>query len=210
MTTENDIYTVVRRAISSPDLQRNLRGQVRAGMACLPQVAQNFLACSFVEHSLQQLHESNSPKLELALQGIEAIRSFLDGAATVHDVVSATKMLIESDITKYDTSDGGCGYNVGITGRILRSLQECCCKRELKAARLVLPGSRLKTDAAAIAQDMCYCIAHHVGGGDWDSDDKELRKAARQRGKEAMDNEAIWQLDQILECCSRLSSPQKG
>lgn len=204
MNTETDLHTRVQEAISSPDLQRNLRGQVRAGMTCLPVLAQNRLACCFSEHALRKLFEGDSQVLGLALRAIEILRAFLSGAATVHDVLSATAMLVKVDVERYDTPDGRQGINIGVAGWTLRSLEECCCKREMKAEKLILPGISLKTDAALIAQDMCLHVGRHAGGPDWDSDDKDLRQAARKRGKEASDDEAIWQLGRILEYSANL------
>lgn len=193
MNAEN-LYERVQKTINSLELQRNIRGQVRAALYCLPLELQKHLACDFAEHGLRILLATDQIKLSAFLIGLEEIRKFLKGKTVIQQVQKLSYDAIDLDIREIP----GISISVGEVSSILRALKSCCCQRELEAAGLMYHRKR-QSNVFFLAENVCYAVAQHSAGPDWDSEDPITKKEARKRGYQASEQEAIWQREHILK-----------
>ncbi len=193
----------VRAAVASPNLRRNLRGQVKAALACLSEGDQKRLACMFARRGLEILLSEEKEKLEAFAKGIEEIEKFLVEKTDIH-IVREVYLKAENLDTTVTPRPLGEAITVGRVGHILGLLESCCCQRELEEARLIY-RAKFQPDAFSVAEAVSRGIARHVGGADWNSEDPELREAARDCGRKASQAESAWQRDQILDYAATLA-----
>lgn len=142
-------------------------------------------------------------KLEPFVKGVEEIEKFLSGKTDIH-IVRDVYLKAEDLDTTVTPRPLGEAITVGRVGHILGLLESCCCQRELEEARLIY-RVKFQPDAFSVAEAVSRGVARHVGGDDWNSEDPELRKAARDCGREASQAESAWQRDQILDYAAALS-----
>ena len=184
----------VQAAIGEPRLARNIRGQVAAALHCLEESDDKRLACDFAEHALSFVCAGDSLRVEIYQRGIDTIRAFFAGHATIQQVDEA---YVEAMRLEPIGSQG-----IPVVLHDFWSVQyllfRCCCQREFEAAKLVV-RYKYQPGAISVAQAACWAVARRAGGPDWDSLDPLLQQAARARGRRASDDEARWQLQRVLD-----------
>lgn len=196
---DDDVLARVRSALGEPRLARNLRGQVKAALGCLPIGLQGELACTFVEHALERLIGDRPPEYREAFAvALRAVRDALAGTGEPEAVHRRYVEAIAFSTVEEKRSDGTASISTGPEGNLLRLVGEGCEQIRRQAAGLV-PNRRSGPSAAEIVDVVGHRIARFTGGDEWDAEDVEQRKNARRRGREASDAETRWQLAALLE-----------
>ncbi len=187
----------LQQAIEIPELHRNIRGQVRVALNCLPLKTQKLLACDFAEHGLKILLENEIERMNAALQGIEEIRNFLKGKSTLQNVQDAIEYARMLGTVEIPSPTDGTLITSGKSGNILFRLKNCCCQREFEATGKIMHHKH-QPDAFRIAEDACFAMSHYFMGSDLNSPDPVKKKEAKKRSRQMIEQEAIWQRNHIL------------
>jgi hypothetical protein len=152
------------------------------------------LTSTFAEHALGTVCAGESERLEIYQRGIDAIRAFFTGDATIHQLHDA---YVEASRLEPIGRQG-----VPVKHHEFWSVQyllfRCCCQREFEAVKLSW-RTKYQPDANAVAQAACHAIAHKLRGEDSTADTPEQRQARRARTRLASESEARWQVQRILE-----------
>jgi hypothetical protein len=202
------IYEQVTSAIEAPELARNARGKLRAALRCLPERAQHLLACYFVRHALSVLLRDDAEQLQACSDAIETILRFERGEADIREVERVNLRAITlrtMDVTQIPVGHGQHSSLIGSTAGIIQQLLfSCCCQRELEAAHLRYPN-RYQPDAFVVAEEACTAVGRSSGQANAGPSQANTEEAAKARSRVALEAEAAWQLDRLLEVAKGLA-----
>jgi hypothetical protein len=157
------------------------------------------LACDYAEH-VAWIYEEITHGDGGVHAAIRAIRRFLNGAASIHDVAQARSGVWAQFAVLRNSSPEGARI-VSEVGVAAERAILVCCQRQLEEAGYVIHDKQV--EAESVAFQASYAAALFAAGSDWDADDKEWRNAARNRGHEASDKETQWQIQRLLDYVGR-------
>ncbi len=180
----------------NPKFARNIRGRLLAALRLLDAPLQAKLACDYAEH-LVWICEQGFNGNPLFCDAIRATKCFLDGRATIEEVAQARLELYEALYELREPHSFLVQSAIDAAWVIELAIQ-VCCQRQLEALGAVA-RTRHQPRVKAVASEAWHVVAHYAGGEDWESDDPQLKAAARKRGQLASDAEVQWQLNRLTD-----------
>jgi hypothetical protein len=174
----------IKQTIAAPELQRNLRGQLRVALQFLTGAQKIQLAFDYAEHVLW------IPNDDRYAEPLHKAKQFLRGQATIREVVSARSEM-------YDASYKTQVHAVRDVVSTINGALFVAARDELIKSRLVFDGGKIEPDTVAASASLA--VARYAAGEDWDSPDKERKQQAREKGRLASDEETAWQITRLLE-----------
>jgi hypothetical protein len=197
---KSEIISTVRTAIEDPAVARNAQGKLAKAIAILSRSDQMELACDFAEH-VAWVPEERSNGDRRFRDAIHVIRMFIRGRWSMQQVYDVRRRLFQADNDLLGiVQPSKIVFSTSSACAPIKTALEFCCGDALVAnGFLINLGVRSAIAPNRTAEEACFSVARHQGGDEWDSDEVIKRRAARNRGRIASENEATWQLNHLID-----------
>lgn len=186
----------LKAIVSTPTYKGNIRNQLAEALQVLNEELQKILALDYAEHILNRYSNRYDVEGELS-KGINTVRQFLAGDIDIDAVALQRKAVygLHSKLQHVD-NDIDTRITAEVSWTVIQAIDMCCQNELYRAGYFVVRPTNL--NVVSVAKQAAYAIARLVGGKDWRSEDPARRKAAREAGKRASDEEVRWQIEHLL------------
>jgi hypothetical protein len=141
----------------------------------------------------QEIARDDTP-LRLALT---AARRFLNHTISIQEIMQARAAAWDQFNFLRDAPLGEVS-SADLVVRAVMDALKVCCQRQMEETHDLVREKR-QVEAESVAIHASHAAARYAAGSAWNTPDKTLRSAARERGHTASDQETQWQLQRLLD-----------